>query len=338
MPRLAAGAIPSQFAWTTAHETRETFPATPPIFASTSDLDGERHHADVLQNAAHDEEVIEAPNTSSIPISSESADDTVTRTFSFENLALFINVPSGWSATYIRDHHPNVFVISNRKIHQDDPFYKSFTQKEIYITPDLTLQVNVLGEKIDLSTFNVRTDKMNDTRVLNELIVKIDQVMVCSGSHKSHEILPNDCPSVKRDIADCHRHVNCPLVIAKSTTCALCQKARKTIARRLLRVQHSNAPQRFSTPLSPVRRRQWSLIKSKLRIAQRKTRKLKTAIDRLRSELSDCRNKMSQYKKKTLLEHVKSGSIPTNQMLVIHKFLTVPSGRIEPVDGTKKSG
>lgn len=78
----------------------------------------------------------------------------------------------------MRDKSTSVFVVFNRQFRQRDPFFRAFTQKEIYITPDLELQINVLGEKINPSILNIPTARIDSILTLNNVIITLDKAVI----------------------------------------------------------------------------------------------------------------------------------------------------------------
>uniref|UniRef100_A0A0C9RM27 T_2 protein n=1 Tax=Fopius arisanus TaxID=64838 RepID=A0A0C9RM27_9HYME len=315
-PRLAEGTIPSQFPWTQS----PVIQFSPPVNVTLRSEDSfHRPEANnfAQKSSCDDDMDISGSSISPQIITHDNAD--MESLVSFENLASKVEMPSGWSAMYIRGKHDDVFVMFEPKIRQVDQICKSFVQKEIIVTKDLNLQINVLGEMIDLPALNI-TEKLHHMKQLEEIMIMLDKANICKGSHEPSEIIPSSYTTVKKDVSDALRHIKCPLIISNSVRCVLCHTVRKTIATRLRRFQSSTTPKRYSLPISPIRRRQVSQMKSKIREAQRKSRKFQSENERLRSELNGSREKLAKYKNKTLIDHFENGNISKNQSLVIKQI------------------
>lgn len=155
------------------------------------------------------------------------------------------------------------------------------------------MHMSILDETIEPATFNIDST-VKSVEMLEDALVKLDEAKICLGIHFKKNMDFSDCKIMKRDAGDSWRHVECTFVITEGKVCDLCRKTKRTLAKRIERLKKYEGPRQRESPLPPIIREKWRIMRMKLRNERRGKERAQRSIESLRKKIADCRLKLSQ--------------------------------------------
>nr|XP_011313254.1 PREDICTED: uncharacterized protein LOC105272727 [Fopius arisanus] len=169
--------------------------------------------------------------------------------------------------------------------------------------------------------------------MLQDIIAMVDQTKICGGLHAQDKMPVIDSKTVKKDAGGTWRHVACPLIITHGNRCLYDRKAKKTVAKRIERLNKNEAPKKNKITLTPKIRCQWLCMKTRLYSSMRKQKLAVRTLEELRKELEICQLKVARIKEQKLTERLDTRRISNNQFVLLEQMPIAVFASKGPVKG-----
>lgn len=102
---------------------------------------------------------------------------------------------------------------------------RTVTMKEVILRNDITLRINIIGQRVQLSTINLPEAPISSLEALQNVLFTINGLNICSGLSISKEESHTVQSEVAReDDIRTWRHIKCQLILFDSTQCDFCAK------------------------------------------------------------------------------------------------------------------
>ncbi|XP_043271183.1 uncharacterized protein [Venturia canescens] len=261
IPRLRKGAVPSIFPWIETESLRNI----------EQPITDERH-----------EQHEDAPS----PVGAFL--NNVEEKCLADQLQGTLNMPPGWMNQSIQCGETILTHLYLQKCKRVNTFFKVSNLKEVFVTSDGSLQINVAGHTLDPSqcTFSLKISTRDE---LEDVLLTINNLNICQGFSLAPDVPSTTCHSINRDDDGCLRSVKCALLLSNSKVCQFCTETRNKIVRRLRRCKKPKYTQRLRLILSPKKRSQIQHLQSKYKSAVRAKNRAVSVREQLKSDLNECK-------------------------------------------------
>lgn len=199
----------------------------------------------------------------------------------------------GWAKQNIRRDNVTNVVFSKAEFRRDSDAPKTFPLKEVIITSDLSVHVNILNNPWSITDLQIELGPALTLKRLQNLLLKLDELKVCSGSKFQTELDTIYCRIANKDIGGTWRHVQCSLLLTDKIVCTFCQRVQKTVARKIRRTEIRGQPKRIHLRLSSKKNKTLSRLRDKLKTVKKATRRAKNSLSALKSKLDACQEKLN---------------------------------------------
>lgn len=201
---------------------------------------------------------------------------------------------------------------------------KIFTLKEILVKNDMSFQISILGRRLTVSEVNIDLSPIHTIQRLQDLIFILNSLNVCNGIKriKTTDVRNERISStVIIDTSGTLRHEKCSLLLAITSVCSFCQKARRTITAKMRRLKRSqDKATKIRLKLSPNEKKNFMKLREKRKTVQRAKNRVKVSLNKLKAELDECQQKILDSEK-SFSFYLESSKLPPNQIHALREIV-----------------
>lgn len=150
-------------------------------------------------------------------------------------LAMDTDLPLGWTREDTELEGSRLSIYLKHLTFKTTKATQTVVWKSITIQDDMSVEVSILGEPLNLKTFDFPSVVISAEQ-FRKLLSSVHALKVCSGctgSSVQSEIDRLQCRNIKKDIVGTWRRDTCTLLVSNTSMCRSCQITKKNLADRI---------------------------------------------------------------------------------------------------------
>lgn len=241
-----------------------------------------------------------------------------------------ICLPPKWKKSLFTVNNKNLINFSTTRCGEVENRLKSFIFKEVIITEEMRLEINVVGCPLNFGTLKIDKNDIFYAEKLEALLRHVDGLSVCSGISSQNALHRHSSDITRCDNRNSFRHGFCPLLVAGGApTCLLCKRMNNAISTRYRRQKLNRSNQRIRINVSPKTK---AKLRTRYQSAVQGQRRALRKIEILKAKMEQVQEKAASYSEKTLHDNLENAKIHENQRKALNEILAAakrkgPKGR-----------